>query len=288
MEATQPLQEDEIDLRELWNTLWSHKWFIILFSFLITIGSIFYALSLPNIYQSKAILAPKDSGASSGGGLSALAGLAGINIGGGGKVNTLDKMNALKESITFTRQIIRKHELVPLLVKEFDALTDEEKLDGPYLATKALMGKVTIASDKTSSLISVAAEDEDPELARKLVDIYVTEMSETMRVEDLRNIDEKIAYYDAELAKTQDAMLKQELSRLASALIQNKILAQSDRYYGFELLVEPIASDLRDKVKPKRSLIVIVAAVTSVILAIFLVFFREFLRNSEEKTVKSK
>ncbi|MEP7947325.1 Wzz/FepE/Etk N-terminal domain-containing protein, partial [Vibrio parahaemolyticus] len=42
---------DEIDLRELFKALWKGKWIIIATTFIFAIGSVLYALSLPNIYK---------------------------------------------------------------------------------------------------------------------------------------------------------------------------------------------------------------------------------------------
>ncbi|NMT18251.1 LPS O-antigen length regulator, partial [Vibrio parahaemolyticus] len=76
----------EIDLRELFGALWKGKWIIITTTFVFAVGAILYALSLPNIYKSDALLAPAES--SNGGGLSKMAGqlgglaaLAGVNLG---------------------------------------------------------------------------------------------------------------------------------------------------------------------------------------------------------------
>ena len=79
--------DDEIDLRELFLVLWRGKGLITIVTGLAAIVSVVVALSMPNIYQSTAVLAPKSGGGS--GGLSSLASqygglasLAGINLGG--------------------------------------------------------------------------------------------------------------------------------------------------------------------------------------------------------------
>ncbi len=53
--------DDEIDLRELFGALWKGKWIIIATTFVFAVGAILYALSLPNIYKSDALLAPAES-----------------------------------------------------------------------------------------------------------------------------------------------------------------------------------------------------------------------------------
>jgi LPS O-antigen subunit length determinant protein (WzzB/FepE family) len=48
-------------------------------------------------------------------------------------------------------------------------------------------------------------------------------------------------------------------------------------------LTKPEVPYVKDKAEPKRALIVIVAFITSIILGIFLVFFREFLKSNKEE-----
>ncbi|MDQ1339498.1 MAG: hypothetical protein QG567_650, partial [Campylobacterota bacterium] len=234
------IQEDEIDLRELWNTIWSNKWKIIIFSFIVTVATIFYALKLPNIYKSETLLAPSDQDAGANlGGLSALAGLAGVSIGGGGKIPVINKMGTLKDNYIFNENIIKKHNLLPILIKDFDKLDKEQKEMAMFDGYKALTNIVTIADDKKSGLISLKVEHEDREFAYKLVNIYLDELSETIRKQELQNIDEKIGYYNQEIERATDASLKEQLSKLASALIQNKVLAKASKYYGMEQITKP-------------------------------------------------
>ena len=63
--------DDEIDLRELFGVLWSGKIKIIAITAIFAVGSVFYALSVPNQYKATALLAPAQS---DGGGLSSALG----------------------------------------------------------------------------------------------------------------------------------------------------------------------------------------------------------------------
>ena len=58
MENKQYIQEDEIDLKELFITIWKRKLFVISFTFVVTLLAIIYVLiknPIP-IYQGKAFL----------------------------------------------------------------------------------------------------------------------------------------------------------------------------------------------------------------------------------------
>ena len=59
--------EKEIDLKELFTVLWGGKWLIVSVTSIFSIIAIIYSLSLPNVYQSRAILSPVGD---SGGGVS--------------------------------------------------------------------------------------------------------------------------------------------------------------------------------------------------------------------------
>ena len=50
--------DDEIDLKELFGVLWAGKVLIVAITAVFAIGSVLYALSIPNQYKATALLAP--------------------------------------------------------------------------------------------------------------------------------------------------------------------------------------------------------------------------------------
>ena len=77
--------DEEIDLKELFNVLWAGKIKIFIVTTIFAIGSVIYALSLPNQYKAISLLAPAqgDDGGLSGtlNQLSGFASLAGFRLG---------------------------------------------------------------------------------------------------------------------------------------------------------------------------------------------------------------
>ena len=73
---------DELDLKDLFQAFWIRKNLIILITFTSAIFSVFFALSLPNIYTSSALLAPTSPNESleSKIGVSSIAGITGLNL----------------------------------------------------------------------------------------------------------------------------------------------------------------------------------------------------------------
>ena len=100
--------DDEIDLWELWDTVWSGRWLIIAITSLFAIGGVTYALLAQEWWRADVVLAPADKKALPGalGQLGGLASLAGVNIGGGGDQEPL----AVLRSKGFAREFITEQE----------------------------------------------------------------------------------------------------------------------------------------------------------------------------------
>ena len=109
------INEGEIDLLQLITELWNKKALIIFLTTIAAIISVLYSLSLPNIYRSQALLAPADSQSqgmsSSLGGLSSIAGIAGISIPGTGDAKKTEAI-AILNSHQFLEEFINSHNLV--------------------------------------------------------------------------------------------------------------------------------------------------------------------------------
>ena len=301
------IEEDEIDLRELFATITKNWWRIFLLSFLITSLAIVYALKLPNVYKSETILIMKgDGGKSSLGGASALAAMAGISLGGGGAgIDVAGLFSTLITDYKFNKDLIRKYNLNhklndytiknnlvfasvgaklrdtidEYLPKKEEILDQEEQT---FKTFKALKEILSTSKDKESGNIVLSATFKDRFVAKELVNIYLMEMSNYIKQLDFKELNDQMEYYESELASTNSIDLKSNLNELISSLIKKKVLSQTGDFYMVKQMTKAQVPYIKDKVKPKRALIVIVAFITSIILGIFLVFFREFLQNSKE------
>ncbi len=310
-ENIQCIEEDEIDLRELFATIWANKFTIMTISMVITSLAILYALYKPNVYTSKSILIPKDQGGkpSISGGAAAMAAMAGINLGGGGGLDIAGLFKNLLEDYAFNKPLIERYHLDALLDEKnieknlvfaadqravydfFNKLTGEKEEKKSHAEIvfntfdKKLKKILSVSSDKESGAITLSARFEDRFMAKKLVDIYLKEMSDYIKRLDLKEIDEQVTYYEEELQRAKNLDLKANINELLSALVKKKVLSQAGEFYMVKQLTRPEVAYVKDKAGPKRALIVVVAFITSIILGIFFVFFREFLRaNREEET----
>ena len=302
------IQEDEIDLRELLKTIKNNIFKIALFSFIVTVLTIIYTLAQPNMYKSSIKLLPQqqDSGSSKLAGLGGLAALAGVNIGGSGSDIAIDEhMNIVLADYSFNAYMIEKYNLIEkmkidennlvfalgmslfydLFHSDKDENNYENKDEQQYNFTKQIVGIIKIEADAKSGVVEMSAELEDRFLAKELVEIYLTELTEYIRKKDMLESKEQLKYYRQELESTYDVALKEQLGSLVSGLIQKEVLAKSSKYYLLKPITEAKVPYIKDKTKPKRALIVIVSFVTSIILGIFGVFFLEFIKNEREESL---
>jgi len=130
---TQNIQEDEIDLRELFSTIAKNKFKIIGFSFIVTMLSIAYALSKPNVYASSTLLVAQGQAKSSvSGGLSALAGMAGISLGGSKEVDVATSFDTVLKDFAFQKMMIKKYNLATKIKVDESRLVFALNYNGIY------------------------------------------------------------------------------------------------------------------------------------------------------------
>ena len=298
LEDTNYIEEEEIDLRELFNTILRYKYKIVGFSFLIVLLSLFYVMSIPNSYKSEIILAPQEESKSAGGGLASLASLAGVSLGGGSAKDPFTMMQTILKDYEFNKLLIEKYKLTEKLENpqnlvfamgidsfyskkdkdEKDQRSDEEKI---FSSKNKLSSILSLSTDKKSGLITLSAEYVDRFFAKELVDIYLEELISKIKLQDMKEIDKQIDYYRKELSTTYDVSLKEQLSKSLSALMQKRVFSLANDYYFVSKLTDSRVSYIKEKSKPKRALILVVSMVTSLILGIFMAFFIEFIRSNK-------
>jgi uncharacterized protein involved in exopolysaccharide biosynthesis len=295
------IEEDEIDLRELFSTVWRGKLFIALFTTFVTTAVLLHLISTPNSYSSSVVLSPSEESSSrSLGGLSALAGFAGVDLSSGNSIDVGTLFNEIFKDFAFTSGVIKRYKLdeslqnlyrshiYPFSQKEsllydfsspFQELSESDK---EYRVYKDIVDMLSISSDKKSGLITLSATTTDREFSKRLVDIFLVELVERLREVEMRDIEKKLKFYEEKLVSSSSVELKQLIGKTISGLLQKQVLAEANELYRVSLVVDSRVAHLKEKVKPKRGLILAVTAVTSIIISIFILFFREFLRGSRE------
>jgi len=164
----QPLEDDTIDLYELWITLWSKKWLVIGVTVIAAFGSVVFALLQPPVYKAEALLLPPDEkkfqflnvqglpGVEGGRGLKGVQGITSDGVFAGFIKNLNSRI--------LQKKFIQDFGLMELLAPERTPETrDEDIYDG-----FAKMFKI-----ETGESTSISIELHDPEVAAQWVNDYV-------------------------------------------------------------------------------------------------------------------
>lgn len=288
-----PYEEDEIDLSELWNILWKGKWFIIGFTLICAIASIFYSLSLSNIYKAEVLMAPVNEEGGQGG-ISALAAqygdlaaMAGINL--GGSSSSVETNIAILKSREFIYRFIKENELMPILYeKSWDKenkkwlSTDPKVIPTQWKAYKSFTnGVLKVNQDKKTGLVILNISWKEPHLAAKWANDLVKRINAHLREKAIAEGQRSVKYLEAEIAKTSDVSMQEVLYRLIEKQAQTITLAQVRKQYAFSIIDPAVVPEKRDK--PNRRMIVVIGTVMGFFISIFLQFFWKFIQEIKKK-----
>lgn len=307
-QAQQP-QGDEIDLAELWRAIWAGKWLIIAITTILAAVSVAYALSLPNIYKSEALLAPAAEEQGGMGGLASkfggLPSLAGVNIDGGGAIDKTALAIEIMKSRVFITKFIEKHQLlVPLMATKgwnretkeliydidlYDALSKTwvRKIKAPFRAKpsaqeayRKFVKIVSIKQDKTNSMITISVKHHSPVLAKRWVDLLIDAINLEMKERDLTEAQKSIDYLEKQLTKTKIYELKGVLYQLIEEQTKTAMFANVREQYAFKTIDPALIPELNDS--PKRALICLLGVILGGMLGVILVLIRFFSKNHKQ------
>ena len=300
--------DDEIDLRELFGVLWSGKIKIIVITAIFAVGSVFYALSVPNQYRATALLAPAQS---DGGGLSSalgqlggLASLAGVSIGGGESSESQIAQEIMK-SWSFVETFISDNILeVEVYAAEGwskgsgelhinqdvydsesgDWLTEDSNgnIAPPtsWELFKAFSGMLSVSEDKTSGLVSVSIEYHSPQMAKEWLDMYVSAINEHMQSRQVAKVSNNIDYLKAQIDKTSIAEMREVFYTIIEEQTKNKMVAEASPDYAFVAVSPSMVPE--EKSQPKRALICILGTLLGGMLSVLLVLVTHYARGSDK------
>ena len=302
--------DDEIDLRELFATLWAGKWLIIATTFIFAVGGVFYALSKPDIYQASALLAPaQDQGGSRiGGQLSGLASLAGVNLSGGDANKTTIAKEVL-QSRAFLTDFIHRHNLSEELMASeawdksqqewvyntdvYNPASEEWGTDeeGKSLKptdwdlVKTFKQQLSVAESKDNGMVTVSLKSLSPVAAQQWVEWLVHDINEHMRTQDVQEAEASIDYLESKLQETNIAGMQQVFYQLIESETRTVMLANAQGEYVFKT-VDPAVVP-QEKSEPKRALIAVVATMLGGMLGVFVVFVRAFVHSGNEHVAEN-
>ena len=307
----QGYQEDEINLLDLWRVIWKGKWFIILFVTICTLAAIFVSLFvLEKTYKSTTTLIPIIQGNSPLGNLSGLIGNLPLPISLPGQ-QTSNIMSFL-ESRTIKERLIKKHNLLPILYKNIWDLDNKKWLvdepeDTPTVIKAIQEEKLndfySVSQDKKTELITLGWAGKDPLFTKEMAENIIDELNFFLENEYDSNAKREREFIEKQLDRTTEELEHWEQQVPSDTLTLSKITRErlvaqtvyTELRKQFELAKITEAKELEtftilDKAfvpekhfKPNKRLIVALSFVCSGFIALFLVFFHNFIRNVRQK-----
>ncbi|WP_192022368.1 Wzz/FepE/Etk N-terminal domain-containing protein [Shewanella sp. WPAGA9] len=305
----QSINDDEIDLRELFSVIWQGKWLIIAVTTVFAIGSVVFALSQPNTYKSEALLSPADT--EQGGGLSALAGqfgglasMAGINLSGGSGIDKTQMAIEVAKSRKFTTEFIQKHQILVDLMAvenwnmEMDTLVyDPEIFDfenqnwvrevkAPFKpkpsmqeAYKEFSQLLSINTDKETGMVKISIEHFSPSVAQQWVKWLVEDINLEMKQRDVAEAQRSTAFLENQIAQTNVADIRTILYQLIEEQTKTIMFAEVREEYVFKTIDPALVPE--EKAGPKRALICVLGSMLGGMLAVMIVLIRHFVRKED-------
>lgn len=300
--------EDEINLRELFLTLWNSKGLICLITAAFVLMSVAVALSQPNIFRAQALLAPVAQQEAGGGALSNLTGqfgglasLAGINLNTGSSVDKTTLAIETMKSHQFLANLIEQHDvLVPLFatkswsagegglvidsdVYNVDTGQWQRDVNPPFTPTPSLQeahrvfsGIFTVEKDPASGMVHISVEHKSPYVAAEWVTWLVEDVNAYMKQRDIAEAQKSISFLQRQIELTPLAEMKQMLFGLIQEQIRTITLAEVRDEYVLRTIDPALPPEKR--ASPNRKLIVIVGALLGGMLACLFVLLRQAFR----------
>ena len=278
------------------------KWLIVTINTLVCTAAIIYSLSLPDIYQSKALLAPVGSSSSISGAMknySSIANLAGVNISAKDAANNSTKaLKKLKTLSFFEENILPNIFLPELMALErwdfqtnsldinqalYDSSSDtwirtasypQKKIPSSQESYERFKGHLVIAEDNKTGFITLIITHQSPHIAKEWVELLIDQINFFYREKDRVEAEISVGYLNDQIGKTSLTEIKQVMASLLQQEIQKLTLIEANESYVFEYVDPPVA--MENKSGPKRALICIISAVLGFMLSILLALVKYF------------
>jgi LPS O-antigen subunit length determinant protein (WzzB/FepE family) len=300
--------DEEIDLKKLFKIIWDGKSLIIFSTSIFSIVAVIISLSLPDIYQSQALLSPAKSSESSNSTIKnygGLASLAGINLSQGGSDRTSTALKKLNSLSFYQENILPKIFLPDLMaLAAWDSKTntliyDEGLYDKKTNTWKRVVkypktqnpsaqesfkifyqNHISVNEDINTGFITLTVKHQSPHVARDWAELMVNEINNFFRAKDKIEGQSSINFLNIRMSETRYTEIKQAIAELIQQKLQQLMLIESSDYYVFNYIDPPVAAELKHE--PKRAKICILGAVLGLLTGLLIIFIRKYFSRADE------
>ena len=299
--------DDEIDLRELFHVLWDKIFYIGAITSIFSLISIIYTLMLPNIYQSQAVMMPMEANQGMSGMLgqySGMASLAGISLPSESGSKAQEAIARIQSFEFFSNSFLPHIKLENLMaVKKWNQASNTLTYDasafnsesGQWVrkvkpptstipssqkAYKQYQAIMSVSEDKKTSFVTLSVEHKSPVIAQQWVEIMMDQIDQVMRDQDRQTALQSIAYLNSLAPTVNYEEISKALASLQQEQMKRLMMVEANENYIFKVLDSPIVPEM--KLKPKRSLIVILGTMLGMMLSVLGVLVWHYTRTSSQ------
>lgn len=281
---------DDVYVFDLIRDVWRRKVLVLVVPLLVASAAAGVVLLMPSWYTAEVLLAPADERTSVGigGPLGSLANLAGISVGGGDTVEA----NAVLQSRDLARAFIESENLLPVFFeKQWDAekqtWKDANPENHPDIRDAVDYWDRSLRDvneDRRTKLVRLAVQWTDPDLAAKWANRFADLLNEHMRRRALADAERSIEYLRGELAKTNEVVLQQSISRLIESEMQRVTMARGNAEFAFKVIDRAEVPKRRSS--PQRVTVVLAAGLLSGIATLaFVIWGALFQRHTTARRI---
>lgn len=299
-------QEDSIDIKKIFNTIFDRKKTIFLIVLCSALLSLFYSISLPNLYRTQALLEAVDSSTSESSGfgdLGGLASVAGVSIGGPGGGTQAEFAMAITQSRDFFNSLLQKYDFIlPSLMatsgisnKDGSVIYDSKKFNSKektwiesysFLNSKTkpteqeayseYIGNVfKVSRNNKTGYLMMTVEHKSPKFAYDLLSIIIFEANQQSREKALEDSSKSLKFLKNEASVNNVSAIDESISSLIEAQLQTQMMAKVHEDYLLKILDSPFIPERKSR--PQRAIVSIAGTVLGLLIALIYVLVTSFL-----------
>jgi uncharacterized protein involved in exopolysaccharide biosynthesis len=294
-------KSDEINLISLFEFIIKNLKFIVIFSVISALLSVFVALSIENKYKSYTLLSVSSSSENDKASLSSsyggLASLAGISIASASSDKASLAMSIV-QSREFLKHLIEFEGVLPKLVaaesfnlksgelKFYDDLYDAKnekwvrevsppkKIKPSHLeAHRFYLEIIEVTRDKSTGFITISVEHVSPVFAKEFLQLIIRELNQLAKVSDQKESTDAIEFLNAQASKTNQIGVKESINLLIETNLKTQMLSNIRDEYLLRTIDKPFVPEIKST--PNRPLICILITILGFLISLLVVFIRQ-------------
>lgn len=271
-----------------------NKWKIMLFVFVCSAASVYFAFRMPNVYSSFSVLVPVQKEASGGlGALAAqyggLAAIAGVSL---GKENGKpDQAVELAKSWAFWDAFLIKYPIKPdvyaaigwdklgqKIMYDPDMYDESERRwvrdskdpmksePSSWEVFKVINRIVKVTADKKTGFITVSVEHFSPVFAKFLCEKIASEINLYFQSKDKVEAINSIEYLSKKIKETSIAEMQSVFYAMIESQTRSLMLAEVSDEYLLKTVISPMTAE--EKIKPNRAIMIVLVFVVSCVFSV--------------------